>query len=299
MDAPSNFLSARWLNGSDRPAGDPSQSCGSRLERRVLAADPVQQYCLFTPSVVQPKTPILVAVHGTGQSAEDQVRCLAPLAEAAGILLVAPVFARERFPHYEWLGRAGNGLRADLALNEILRDVGKLNPTCAERVHLFGHSGGGQFVHRYVMARPDRIERYAVSAVGAYTLPDPHLSFPFGIRVSPDLPDLAPDPRAFLSVPGCVLGSAHGPYRGRGLDRMEPPEARQGGAHTDRGRRWAAVMNRAAGLLGLPAPIRFATLPRLGPMLGPGPLPAAAFEFLFGRKPETAAAATERRDEPR
>ncbi len=296
MDVPSNFLSGRWLSVSDRPAGNPRQSCGSRLERRFLAADPVQQYCLFMPSIVQPKTPILVAVHGTSQTAEDQVRCLAPLAEAAGILLVAPVFARERFPHYEWLGRAGNGLRADLALNEILRDVGNLNPACAERVHLFGHSSGGQFVHRYVMAHPDRIERYAVSAVAAYTLPDPHLSFPFGIRVSPDLPDLAPDLRAFLSVPGCVLGS--GPHRGRGLSPMEPPAARPGGAQIDRGRRWAAVMNRAAGSLGLPSPIRFTTLPSLEPMLGPGPLPAAAFEFLVGRNPATAAE-TERRDERR
>lgn len=283
MDIPVDFLPGQWLGFSDRLVHDPSQSCGSRLVRRFLAADPVQQYCLFTPALLRPQPSVLVAIHGIGQTAADQVRFLAPLAEAAGVLLVAPMFARERFPHYQRLGRAGDGLRADLALNEIVRCVGNLHPESAERVHLFGHAGGGQFVHRYVMAHPDRVQRYAVSAVGAYTLPDPRLDFPFGVRPSPDLPGVAPDPRAFLTVPGCVIGSAQG----------------RGGAHIDRGRRWAAVMNRAAGMLGLPPPIRFTALPRLGPTFGPGPLAAAAFEFLFGRDPETATAGAEGRGDCR
>lgn len=296
MDIPVDFLAGHWLGLSDRSTRDPAESCGSRLERRFLAADPVQQYCLFTPATLQPDPAVLVAVHGIGQTAADQVRCLAPLAEAAGVLLVTPMFARERFPHYQRLGRAGEGFRADLVLNEILRDVGNLHPESAERVHLLGQAGGGQFVHRYVMAHPARVQRYAVSAVGAYTLPNRHLNFPFGVRPSPDLPSVAPDPRAFLAVPGCVIGSAHGPYRARGLSRTDPSALGDGVAHIDRGRRWAAVMNRTAGMLGLPPPIRFITLPRLGRIFGPGPLAVAAFEFLFGRDLRTEAAGTEGRD---
>jgi len=203
------------------------------------------------------------------------------------------VFARDRFPHYQRFGRAGNRVRADLALDEILRDVRNLNPDSSARVHLVGHGGGGQFVHRYVMARPSRVARYAVSAAGSYTLPDPHLEFPFGIRPSPDLPDFAPDPRAFLTVPGCVFGNDQSPYRGR----VETLSARQGVAHIDRGRRWAAAMNRMAGRLHLPPPIRFKTVPGLGPAFGRNPLAAAAFECLLGQPSETADPRTERRDE--
>ncbi|HXP72811.1 MAG TPA: hypothetical protein VN823_01575 [Stellaceae bacterium] len=293
MDIPIDYLAGRWLSVSDRPAGDPSQSCGSRLERRFLDADPAQQYCLFTPSTPRPRPPILVVVPGTSQSAADQVRSFVPLAEAAGTLVVAPVFARERFPHYQRLGRAGHGLRADRALDEILRDVRALNPGCADRTHFFGHSGGGQFVHRYVMARPNEVERYVVSAAGGYTLPDPHLNFPFGIRQSPDLPGFAPDPRAFLAVPGCVFGRAHGQHPGRGLSRMLRSDPEPGVARIDRGRRWAAVMNRKATSLGLSPPIQFSVLPVDGPVFGgtsrPSRLAAAAFDFLFrARERDTA-----------
>jgi hypothetical protein len=293
MDIPVDYLAGRWITFADRLAREPARSCGSQLERRFLAADLVQQYCLFIPSVLRPKTPVLVAVHGANQTAMNQIERFAPLAEAAGILLAAPVFVRERFPHYQRLGRAGNGLRADLALDEILRDIRNQIPGSAARAHLFGHAGGAQFVHRYVMARPSRVERYAVSAARSYTHPDPHLDFPFGTRPSADLPDLAPEPRAFLAVPGCVFGSAQGPGRSHGSSGI----AAQGVAHIDRGRRWAAVMNRAAGRLHLPPPIRFTALPGLGPIFGPGPLAAAAFDFLFRSSTGPAATRTERGDE--
>jgi hypothetical protein len=136
-----------------------------------------------------------------------------------------------------------------------------------------------------------------VSAAGGYTLPDPHLDFPFGIRPSADLPDLAAEPRAFLTVPGCVFGSAYGPGRGHGSSGIERPVASQGVARIDRGRRWAAVMNRRAGQLHLPPPLRFAALPGLGRLFGPGPLASAAFDFLFKPSPESAAGRTERWDE--
>ena len=289
----SDYLAGRWLSVSDRPPGDASQSCGSRLERRFLAADPAQQYCLFTPPAPRPGAPILVIVHGAAQTAADQVRNFLPLAEAAGALVVAPVFARERFPHYQRLGRAGHGLRADRALDEILRDVRALSPGCADRAHLFGHAGGGQFVHRYVMARPEEVERYVVSAAGGYTLPDPHLNFPFGIRQTPDLPGFAPDPLAFLAVPGCVFGKAHGQHPGRGLSRMLTSDPEHGVARIDRGRRWAAVMNRKAMSLGLPPPLQFSVLPGDGAALGgagrPSRLAAAAFDFLFRARAKNAA----------
>ncbi len=293
MDTRVDHLGGHWLGLPDRTARDPSASCGSRLERRCLASDPVQQYCLFTPAAIRPRTAIPVAVHGVDETAGDQVRCFAPLAEAAGMLLVAPVFAHERFPYYQRLGRVGDGFRADLALNEMLRDVRNLSPDCAERVHLFGHAGGGQFVHRYVMAQQSRVERYAVSSVGAYTAPDPHLTFPFGIRPSPELPELAPEPREFLAVPGCILGSGHAPYLRRALIRTEPPAEGQGLAHLDHGRRWAAMMNRAAGSLGLPPPIRFTPLPSLGTAPGARPVAAAAVEFLLGATPQTSGAGSE------
>jgi poly(3-hydroxybutyrate) depolymerase len=277
-----------WISRSEKPAGagDPSASCGSTLERRCLAADPAQQYYLFTPSLIPPETPILVAVHGISHAAADPVRRFAPLAEAAGAVVVAPVFARVRFPDYQRLGSSERGLRADQALDEILRDVRSLHPGCASRMRLFGQAGGGQFAHRYVMARPTEVERYAVSAAGSYTLPDARLSFPFGIGPTAELQGLAPDPRAFLSVPGCVFVGTHDTHRGRALHKAERVDAEPGSARIDRGRRWAALMNRAATSLGLSPPIRFSVLRDGGHLLNGAVrrdgLATAAFDFLFG-----------------
>jgi len=136
------------------------------------------------------------------------------------------------------------------------------------------------------MARPAEVERYVVSAAGWYTLPDRRLNFPFGIGPTEDLPGFEPDPRAFLAVPGCVFVGAHDTRRGRTLNQMERLDAEQGPTRLDRGRRWAAVMNRTAVTLHLPPPIKFGVLPDAGHLFSSmtrrGGLAVAAFEFLFG-----------------
>ena len=52
-----------------------------------------------------------------------------------------------------------------------------------ERFHLFGHSAGGGFVHRYMLFMPDAPVEKAVSANPAFvTLPDKSEDYPFGLK---------------------------------------------------------------------------------------------------------------------
>ena len=54
------------------------------------------------------------------------------------------------------------------------------------KYQIFGHSAGGQFVHRYVMYKPNaRYDKIIASASGWYTETDLNISFPYGFMESP------------------------------------------------------------------------------------------------------------------
>lgn len=264
---------------------------GSSLTRgsgqlRRLADDPGQEYHLYLPGrAVRGDAPIVVSVHGISRNAEEHLRAFAPLAERYGSVIVAPMFSKERFPDYQRLGRDGRGMRADIMLNRIIDDVGRLARIAPRRSFLIGHSGGGQFVHRYVMAHPDLVERYAISAAGWYTLPDSDEPYPLGTGACQALPGVVFDAGAFLAVPGRVFVGHRDIGRGGAVRKSLRLDRDQGRTRLERGRRWCAAMNRAAASRGLPPPISFAELPeaahRFSGLVRRGGLVEAVFAFLF------------------
>ena len=254
-------------------------------ERR-LAHAPHINYHLVVPSNLRRAAPVLVLVHGISRNVDEHVRWFANAAAARGAIVVAPVFSLGTFPNYQRLGGLGRGPRADHALDAILAEVRVQVPMAGGQLLLYGHSGGGQFVHRYVMAHPDGVARYVVSAAGWYTWPDPTMPFPDGTGPTPGLADLAPDPQRFLTVPGQVLVGARDTRRSRTLNAAERIDRQQGSTRLERGRRWVGAMNTGAGLLGLSPPLRFRELPNSGhlftSMVTRGGLVDASLDFLLG-----------------
>jgi pimeloyl-ACP methyl ester carboxylesterase len=62
---------------------------------------------------------------------------------------------------------------------------------------MFGHSGGGQFVHRFVLLKPNARYNKAVAAnSGWYTVPDGVANFPYGIM---NCPITAVSPNTYFS----------------------------------------------------------------------------------------------------
>ena len=232
-----------------------------------------------------------MAFRATPRSTCDR---FAAAAGAHGVILVVPVFTRERFADYQQLGASGRGLRSDLALDAMLAELRRRVPEAGSRLLLFGHSGGGQFVHRYVMARPEQVARYVVSAAGWYSVPDADQPFPMGIGPAALLPDVAPDPRRFLRVPGCVMVGARDTRRSRTLKTGDDLDRMQGLTRLERGRHWVDRMNELAGALALPPPLRFRALPGAGHLFGSmvrrGGVVEASLDFLL-RQPDCVAPA--------
>lgn len=265
----------------------PSAVAPGEVVRRKLRADPRQGYFLYVPRTLDKGAPILVTVHGISRNAREHAERFAPFAERYGVVVVAPRFGRKRFPRYQRLAPDRHGHRPDAVMEDIVAEVRNLLALDDSPLHLFGFSGGGQFVHRYLMTKPGRVERAVVGAAGWYTFPDERKRFPRGLRAARggDSPTLD---RAFLRVPVAVVVGDSDVERNAALNKSPRIDRQQGATRLERGRNWIDAMQQAARAEGLDTPYRFQALPGIehhfGRAMSQGRMGEAVFGFLFGEK---------------
>ncbi len=197
--------------------------------------------------------PPLVCIHGISRNALEHAHAFRHLADDLGFPVIAPMFNQAGFRGYQTLGsKAGwNALTAfDRLLDEIAAEGG------GPSVDIFGFSGGGQFAHRFAMARPARVAALAIASAGWYTFPD-DARYPRGLAGK--LPPGA-DEAAFLAIPMLVLVGSADRDRDATLRQGERINAQQGADRVERARNWTAAVNDAARVRGLPPPALYAEL---------------------------------------
>lgn len=137
-------------------------------------------------------TPVLFVLHGVARNGRDYRDYWADHADTSGILAIAVEFSEEMFPEYLWyhfgnLHDAGGvaNPRAQWTFGIIPRLFDALrdqNVTRRNKYGLFGHSAGGQFVHRMLSFGYRERVAVAVSAnAGTYAMPDLDIPWPFGL----------------------------------------------------------------------------------------------------------------------
>jgi len=72
--------------------------------------------------------------------------------------------------------------RSDLRLLEIFECFNRHLMRRA-KFHLYGHSGGGQFVGRFILFHPEVIDRVAASSAGTFTFPRHDKDYPWGLKM--------------------------------------------------------------------------------------------------------------------
>lgn len=216
------------------------------LAHHYLKSDSQQEYYIYIPRSGSKNTATFVTVHGISRNALEHARSFVPYAEYYGVTLIAPLFPKSRFPNYQQMGGTRQEQRADIALNEIINEVGKLTQANTNKLYLFGFSGGAQFVHRYMMAYPERVEKIVVGAAGWYTFPDSAHQFPLGIKPAQDLADLHFDPEKFLMVPAFVLVGEKDTESDGALHTSIELSRLQGETRLERGRSWIVAMENIA-----------------------------------------------------
>jgi pimeloyl-ACP methyl ester carboxylesterase len=223
----------------DLPAAHPGRRLLTKRTPFFAAPDePRCSYCAYVPTSWTPdaELPVLVAVHGTGRSVGELREGLIPFAEEHRVIVVIPLFPvgiddPDDVDNYKVLD--AHGIRFDLVLLGILEQVRFRWNARVGTVLLCGHSGGGQFAHRFLYLHPDRVAAVAVGAPGGVTLLDDAFAWPEGTGGTRERFGIAVDPVAVARVPVLLViggdddGRAdlaamgdHGRSRPEQLDRL-------------------------------------------------------------------------------
>lgn len=146
------------------------------------------------PARLTPGTPIVFVMHGNTRNASHYRDNWTDLSKKYGFLIVAPEFDRTDFPaaayhrgnsHYRNGGRVVAIDRRHWTypmIDRIFAAVRGITGNRTERFSIFGHSAGGQFVHRYMTFTGGPKVNIAVAAnSGWYTMPDKAVTFPYGL----------------------------------------------------------------------------------------------------------------------
>lgn len=207
---------------------------------------------------------LVVAVHGISRNALEQMASFSSLAGERGHVLMAPCFDTPEDEDYQRLGRRGRGRRADLALDDAIRRLAEKTKIEFGHRFFFGYSGGGQFVHRYLMSHPDRVTAAVIAAAGWYTFPDSRQAYPHGLRVGGTLAGVRMEPADFLRIPLLVTVGSLDFDRDHSVRTTTKVDESQGGDRIERARRWVAAMQAAARARSIPARHEFALLEGAG-----------------------------------
>jgi predicted esterase len=151
--------------------------------------------------------PILFVFHGNGRNAVEYRNAWIEEANTREFIVITPKFSFTDFPGGDGynLGNVfsdgDNPSSASLndeqdwafsIIEPLFDDVKSQLGNISSTYNIFGFSAGGQFVHRFVMFKPNaRINKAVASGSGWYTVPDNTEEFPYGIDNCP-IENIAP-----------------------------------------------------------------------------------------------------------
>ena len=233
---------------------------------RTCESWPDARYYLALPKILNENTPVLVSVHGISRNAREHAETFAKYCNNLGWAVVAPLYTACRFPKYQKLGydRKHNYPRPDLALNAILGEVNEQTGIRTDRVYMFGYSGGGQFVHRYILTNPRRVIAATLGAPGWYTFPDLGAPFPRGLQLNANKAGFRLEWEQALRIPTAVFVGRQDVDRDDALNTGKKIDDQQGRTRSERGHRWIAAMQAAARSQGLDTRYEFSEIEECG-----------------------------------
>ena len=148
----------------------------------------------YKPEQWKDQDKIVFVMHGGGRNADDYLNAWVDLAESHKLLIIAPEFDN-KFSHITTNDYQEGNLftffgtknpRSEWAytvVENIFDHVKSVNGFSNSQYDIFGHSAGGQFVHRMLMLMPEaRIGTAIAANAGFYSFPDENLAFPYGLK---------------------------------------------------------------------------------------------------------------------
>jgi hypothetical protein len=205
------------------------------------------------------ETPVLFVHHGVLRNGGDYRDFWLPLVDEADLLVVVPEFTNESFPgprSYNFGNRTNDqGMPHPreqwtyAIVERVFADLRTAGVTRRRSYGHFGHSAGGQFVHRMLsLGFRSRVAAAVTANAGTYAMPDLDVAFPYGLGEA----DL--DAKALRELLGFRLtvmaGTADTETEGEHFPREEAA-MRQGETRYARAHRYIETARAQAERLGL------------------------------------------------
>ena len=234
----------------------------------------------YRPAHATAHSPIVLVQHGVLRNGDDYRDFWIPAADEHGLVIIAPTFSNEQWPDVVSYNN-GNLLattdRAALAdtvattapetwsytvVTRLVDDLKASGLLTNQPLYLFGHSAGGQFVHRLLsVLAPGVFTQIAAGNPGWYTLPRLELPFPEGLGGTPaDANSLA---HLFASPLTILAGDQDTETNDPHLP-SEPAALRQGPHRYARALNYYATAQAEAARRGLPFQWKFHAIEGIG-----------------------------------
>ena len=164
-------------------------------------SDQLVEVYYHIPSGDMTSMPIVFSFHGAGRNADDYRDFWIDMANDNGFIVIAPEFSSDNYP-----GLGDNYLMGNVFDDGDNPTPGSRNPenewtfsvieplfdtilddisSSETSYNAWGHSGGAQFLHRFLFFVPDsRLEVAVCSNAGWYTVPEVGVNFPYGFDSS-------------------------------------------------------------------------------------------------------------------
>lgn len=219
-----------------------------------------------------PGLPVLFVHHGAGRNGCDYRDYWLPHVDPGAMLAIAIEFPEASFPEYLCYnfgnlhaadGRANPRRQwtfgIDTNLFDRLQDQGI---TTTGRYGLFGHSAGGQYVHRMLsFGYRDRVAVAVSANAGTYAMPDLTTAWPWGLGATEVT---SRELRTLLGFPLTVMaGTADTKTTGRFFPKG-PKSLKQGPTRHARAHTYLHTAQQAAAVLGVPLAWRVIDVPDVG-----------------------------------
>ncbi|MCC6682814.1 MAG: hypothetical protein IT445_18090 [Phycisphaeraceae bacterium] len=153
----------------------------------------------YVPADAKRDSPIVFVMHGVRRNGRDYRDNWIEHARKHNFLLLVPEFSEDDYPSEAY--QQGNILSEQgspnppaqwtfTAIEHLFDYFIQISSSTSEGYYLYGHSAGGQFVHRFALFMPQSRCLKAVTAnSGWYTLPTDAEEYPYGLGKTPATSD--------------------------------------------------------------------------------------------------------------